>query len=250
MAPPKCKSKRVSPLQSTVLATPEDTPPPTVPLTNTRLVAAPPLFHAEVDVELTAGPILNIIADMAAQAIQGLQTKASKSDSKRSRNFDWINLAKQAITEAEITAKDAIINYVGSAAQSAWEEGRSADEVERGSPVVTLAGENQDTPSENTEPRILASIEEEPAESGEIELVGAEPGLLQKTCYCGEGENGHQMYGCDAGDLCRHEWYHEACLVRALYKKHLPKTDADESWLCPYCGSYTVKASMVPFKKA
>lgn len=239
------------------------------------------LFHAEVNVELTAEPITQIVTDMAVQARQNIinakvAAVAAGTDNINDGDFDWVMVAQQAVSEAEVKAKEAVLELVGPVARSAWIEGRDADELEKGTPIIRddgvgngaermshSAGENgvdggaivasvkmleeftdgdEDTDAAPAEDDVAMADADAAPEAQDT--VYEDPN--RPLCFCRQPAYGETVYGCD-GEGCRYEWYHESCLKRVLYKKNFPKPDKD--WLCPYCGEYRVKAAMLPPKQ-
>lgn len=257
----------------TNIVTTDTTPPPTE--------GQERLFHAEVNVELTAEPITQIIVDMAAQAKQNIinahsASLAASTDQNDIVDFDWVAAAHRAVDEAEVKAEKAVLELVGPVARRAWIEGRAEDELEKGTPVIREDGigngaerEDHDAGEDDMEEEaVIASVEMQEESSDEDDntdtatadddvtmvdadaapeaqvMVYEDPNLL--LCFCKQPTYGETVYGCE-GANCPYEWYHESCLKRVLYKRDLPKPDQD--WLCPYCGEYRVKAAMLPPKK-
>ncbi|ETN38151.1 uncharacterized protein HMPREF1541_07775 [Cyphellophora europaea CBS 101466] len=229
------------------------------------------LFHAQVDVELTAEPITSIIHNMAADALAGIDAKAAAAaapgTSKKIRNFDWANLAKQAILDAEANAKQAVLDFIGPFAKQAWQQGRAADEATHGIPVVNesvFAGVERGLQVDETAlskramrtrssaGRVADTKDASNAKGAAADGVsGAQaPAVVtniaveetEVLCFCRQPEHGERMFGCD-GENCPHEWYHESCLRRVLKVNDFPKED--KSWLCPWCGKYGVKRKTV-----
>jgi hypothetical protein len=89
-----------------------------------------------VDVELTADPILSIIAKMAADAIADIQVKAAATGTANIRDFDWAGIAKKSITAAESEAKKQLLSYVEPFAAEAFERVKAANEAESGTEVL------------------------------------------------------------------------------------------------------------------
>lgn len=260
---------------------PKTLPPTTVNTTNTAaatdtpLVPTQRLYHATVDVKLTADPILQVIRNMSAQAIQDIQTKAAAATSRtRGGGFDWVAAATQSIEQAEAKARQAILEYVAPVAQKAFEDDRASEGegegADSGVPVVTPMGDGErgvvagpvPVPvgeaagrgaSSSIEPAAVAAGDEGVEEDGDAEMIDAagagrdveDEDDWTSTCFCGLQDNGDLVFKC-AGADCRHTWYHKACLEKAVHKKNLPSVDKDEDWFCPYCGKYNVKAAMVP----
>lgn len=130
--------------QTRLSATRQPMPPPQTLLPPTSVQttegqATPPtyerLFHATVNVHLTAEPVTQIVTDMAAKAVQriadaGANIANTGIDIRATGDFGWVAIARQAIEEAEMKAKQAVLGLVGPVAEKAWVEKREVAEGE------------------------------------------------------------------------------------------------------------------------
>jgi hypothetical protein len=230
-----------------------------------------------VDVELTAEPIVDIIANMSDAAVKEIRAKAATVATNGNPNverFDWAAVAVKAVKDAEQGARKAVLSYVGPVSEEAFKRAQADGHFgDDGSPSVTPAidvvedgkGKPVDVPMEFDEeegPALVSrsataakSVEPEDArmvEAGDAEAVGAGAAAAAdadddwggKTCFCGEQENGDEVYECSGNANCPHHWYHKICIEKVVLKKSLPTDDPLEEWKCPYCGKYKVKAAM------
>jgi hypothetical protein len=166
-----------------------------------------------VSVELTAKPLLDILAKMSTNIIKRLDarlmTEAATNDYVDEKRVPEI--LKEIVKAEEELAKAEIMEFMTPEVERLWE---MSDKH------VNASG---------------SILDWEDAE--EVDGDGDDDTLY---CFCEQPEWARPestMMGCD-GPECKHNgWFHEDCIKKELLKKNWPNKDA-KKWSCCDCGGY------------